>query len=1014
MAATVVYSLIVVFTMMLPSDTSKGSPCIEDPLQTVREELMTLMGDILERAKDALEPNVDGAGDRFVMLMVSDIADALLRLTEAFYLQMCHLSGCSHCGSEAPHPSTGDAAAFEETNMGRRFNLLADRVDLFAGVVNSAADLAETEDDRRRESSPLPGKRNIIRAIKKDMDRLRNEGLAQKLDRHFAKSFESPDPTDGPKKFMEISMLGRNLIAIVHGHVAEALGLVPKLGLEGRHLPGLHSGWGHEPYFKYLQHNGTSAAEFFAMLRGDRRFTWPFTRSSALCDRSEWLFALARPSPPELPQQDSTGAFSWHAASAHELLERIGRRGHSLSYTYWAVRTATQFGKEMACETSKGILFDPTRCLDEKDWGGSIYFVNPDPKPKEKERLYVQWRAHAWHGERSVENPLWKAFLYPITPPAEPMDIISLSPLAGNCELLRHALTADSMTIARLVYVPINPVIPPPLEAEPNYTEFWVNHRQWSRVKHKAGEMDGKRLAESAVRYILAQCSLERVCRILRPIGYELLHVEHIFAVFVHHSVAKVFREHRSDFTTSSGLGAGLPTPFHAWRQGWYCSPLSRYMNDLEVRAPFNSAWLDPTVSNLDSVCKFFSEHEYLASTEEAHISHGCNLRAQSTDVATEAAIAVRRRQRALWATEPPSSMLGILQKLGMHGNANRATCNIGPPAACACLVPYRGATCDMEDRGDVENSRPYRAAIGFVVAGPEAEETILSELSHALVSLWDRFNALRDYPVLVFYRRLSDMAREKLVLATSNRVWFFDISASLKATAEQHFMSGPLLEHPAVSKLDFFWRLDAWSYFPEDVAEDPFQVMHKDPTLMIAYRNVARVQTPTAQHKALWDHTLLYLTARGLNDWAGLSKGKTNHLFTSVIAAGRQDRPQWNRKVINSGCEILRVSLFQHNSTYMNFVSFLHSHGGRAALEQEVAAVRTLGVAVSSALTSEASAATRTIELHSLPYARKDFCRCGMVASAATPRECKQRSPRTATGGGHKSRQHSGRWMCT
>jgi len=980
---------------LLPVGCLGNDPCVEDPLQRVRAEVLNYAMDAVERVHDVMEPRADNSGDRFILLMARDIVDAFLHLLEAFYTQMCLLSGCAACALEVGLAAVGEGRA---STMAEPYRQMDDRLVIFTELFDSAVVMAEEEEERRRSPSPLPGKRDTVANIRSDLATVRQEGLAYKLDRVFARAAVAAHSGQAlgegaDRQLMEASMLGQNFVATLHAQLA----------LEGRHLPGLQGGWGLGPYFKYLNHDSTARLELIALLRGERHAAWPFARSSALCSRPELHAPIA-----DQPHHDASGTFSWNGAPAYDLLKIIERSGRPLSYTYWTVRTATQFGKEIPCEAAVGLLFDPARCLDEQGWGGSVYFVNPDPQPREKERLYVQWRPRAWKSERSLENPLWKAYLDPITPPSEPMDILSLSPLAGNCELLRTLVTADSMTMARLVYAPINPVLPPPIQAEPNFTKFWVDHRNWSRVLHKAGTLDGARLLESGQRYFLAQCSLESTYRMLKPIGYELLHVEYFFAVFAHESVAKLLHRHRPPYAKAvlgnlPASASKAPTPFEAWRRGWYCAPLSRYILDLEARASFDPVWLSPQgASGSPSFCRFLRNFAWLNETtlsatytcEAAAGDHheGSLPTARHGDATNGIEAVVRERLRTVWAQDvahPVAKIAPVMpyaDRAQRWGDQRQSSCSLPGAHGCICLPPFRGPACSAKDEVDAGVARPFSAAIAYVLdrGATCADGAYVPMLALALQSLWSNFNARHDYPVLVFYTDMDQATRESVVLASPNRVWFYRIANDERAGASSNailrFKSSLLFQHPAVAAIDFLWLLDPGIRFQSEVAEDPFLALHGSPSASLAYRAAVPVVEGVSRQTKIWELMKLFLMSRGVH-WKGVvrevrERRGGSHFFDGILAAENLGS-RWNHQVLAMDSELFRVAAMSgKDSHYAEYVSFLETHLGPSAwLAYTSSAVHTLGMLAASLLGHASGKALDVVELATMPYALHD-CR--------------------------------------
>ncbi|CAK9004078.1 Hypothetical protein (Fragment) [Durusdinium trenchii] len=209
---------------------------------------------------------------------------------------------------------------------------------------------------------------------------------------------------------------------------------------------------------------------------------WPVPRTSPLCsglqppgsNRGSKQF---REPTVRAHRKDATGIPTWLGATAKQMLEAIENSGRPIYHSYVAIRNALHFNKEKSCEDSVGLLFDPGLCLENE--GGVVYYVNVNPEVKDP--LYVRWIGTAWSGRRSQEKPVWEAWPDPILAPPHPYDVVSVSPLAGNCHILSKVLESEKISLASLVYVPINPVVPPPIEVKPNYTLSFL----WMRRKIK-------------------------------------------------------------------------------------------------------------------------------------------------------------------------------------------------------------------------------------------------------------------------------------------------------------------------------------------------------------------------------------------------------------------------------------------------------------------------------------------------------------------------------------------------
>lgn len=107
------------------------------------------------------------------------------------------------------------------------------------------------------------------------------------------------------------------------------------------------------------------------------------------------------------------------------------------------------------------------------------------------------------------------------------------------------------------------------------------------------------------------------------------------------------------------------------WRLGWFCSPLSRFLFNVEYIADFD----------------FKTEHVWSQSS--------------GSDAPNSF---VHFLQRALWAVEEHALTPRRAALLVADG---RAVCY--QSGVCDCLVPLRGPLCMKMDTNAVDSKRPYR-----------------------------------------------------------------------------------------------------------------------------------------------------------------------------------------------------------------------------------------------------------------------------------------------------------------
>ncbi|CAD7977063.1 unnamed protein product, partial [Amoebophrya sp. A25] len=81
--------------------------------------------------------------------------------------------------------------------------------------------------------------------------------------------------------------------------------------------------------------------------------------------------------------------------------------------------------------------------------------------------LHIHWMPRGVGASAFDEVMVWPATTEPLLAPGEDVDLLTMSPHVIHCDLLNDYLTADSITVAKLLYVPINPVYPPPIRSRP-------------------------------------------------------------------------------------------------------------------------------------------------------------------------------------------------------------------------------------------------------------------------------------------------------------------------------------------------------------------------------------------------------------------------------------------------------------------------------------------------------------------------------------------------------------------
>ncbi|CAE7227174.1 ANKRD50 [Symbiodinium sp. CCMP2456] len=213
-----------------------------------------------------------------------------------------------------------------------------------------------------------------------------------------------------------------------------------------------------------------------------------------------------------------------------------------------------------------GVLYDPTSCLEEEGWASVVITREDEGAVTARETLRVP------RGP-TIDRP----FSWPTTPEAS--DLLFVHPMAGNCIFLEKLLgrLGSGGNAPKLVYVAINPLLPPPMQSAPDFDLHWSSYQQVSDTVLGSRQEDLEAwTVRSQPSHVLAQCSLAQAAAMMRRRGYELLQVEHLFAVFALGALVSVWREARSNH------GEHGVEDFEAWRRGWFCSPAAPFLLSLE------------------------------------------------------------------------------------------------------------------------------------------------------------------------------------------------------------------------------------------------------------------------------------------------------------------------------------------------------------------------------------------------------------------------------------------------
>ncbi|CAJ1384572.1 unnamed protein product [Effrenium voratum] len=908
--------------------------CAAPTLVDLRRETLDTVSQLFQTLGSVIDKSARDGQERFMTFMATGLARSLLRFLDFGYLMVSELFGCDWV-----HLRESYQQLYED---------LERHIVAFCDLVDSSIFLSESTNHIRHEAPVMPSKRDTIIAARQALKDIKHLQIVQQIESYY-KSWQVDQKATGQQSG-QIASANKDLCNSLAIVVQDLLDIFPDMASEMRHMPGGVPAWTQRSMMNFLRSTGAHAADLQdqLFLRPVPWGGWPATRASALCDgvQPPDLTGGSRLSEPKIREarRDASGYSSWQGATPRQILEAIEASGRPMYHSYVSIRNAVRFNNEVTCQQAVGLLYDPALCLEsELGLGGVIYYVNNDPEVDDQ--LYVRWIGTAWSGKRSEEKPVWKAFLDPILAPPQPYDMISLSPVAGNCQVLWEILEADSISLASLVYVPINPVVPPPLEVKPDYTHFFVWNRRKTKAARRAGIDSDLIQFQTLRRYIAAQCSLQSVVQLLGPLGYELLYLEHIYAVFVHEHVAPLLRQ-------QLGETGPKPSTFEVWRQGWHCSPYSRYMLHLEASFGVDATWLSPDgqgagekgLGCLRSFREFLASEGHLISANYT----GKGSCAEELETSPESSRqALERRLKAIRASAGASKGLASAQVLAGSSDSNQSMwCWYHLSSNCACLPPYRGSHCDILDQSSDDQVRPFRAAMVYVLL--DATQQATQALTERLRKLW-LFNGQpgRGYAVLIFHSGLSQETLEQLALASENKIWLLKIPEAVGSVTRpgalrmRWFQSGQVFGHPALRSLDVFWDISADPTEFSAEMQDPLLALHRAALAPAACRRgSARVRLGAE----LEELTEIYLLHHG-KEWKDFLEAGGVKILTGADKA-------------DAACTVWRRS-FLASDVFTRYIRYLEDTGAflGAFPDSTAAAVTAVGAAVTAFLDSRSRA---------------------------------------------------------
>ena len=642
-------------------------------------------------------------------------------------------------------------------------------------------------------------------------------------------------------------------------------------------------------------------------------------------------------------------------ASPSQLLRAVAQHAR-LSHLVISVQVAPYLLSESPRCGSRLMLYDPSYCLIEQQWGGYHFQMNPFP-PYNMSVVYTgkslgPGADMPMVDVHSIHVPTMDIQWSSLVSTFKSMnhhspDLLFISPFVGNCGMADKLLKSGSVR-PKLVYLPINPLEAPrpgpegqgPVpEAAPDIIDWWTQNGQGFLAQLSGTSGATTRIPVTTSMW-LAQCSLAASTRIMRSHRYELLHVEHTYAAYLWRPL------HRKLFGAEAvpDEDAVSMHVHEEWLKGWRCSPLARSLFDLEALA---------------------GTSEETGAYEAARIAVGDGEGGQgplSRSAAREYAATVI----------PQTPTMSYFLERSEGGAGPRGRCVEG---LCECLPPYRGSFCQHEDPALVPQR--LKSAIHYITTETERD---LLDLARSLATLWRHFNSRHDYPVIVFHEGLSPRARRRIVGASENRVWLAMLPRFVETPAEwaeaasemaQDFpegyramirwRSGPVFLEPALAGFDYAMTLDTDSYFPADLGADPFEFVQEN-GLTAAFPHLGRESASVVVNFV--HHFLLYCRLRGLHP-------RRTRMLESLL----ERNFKWYQQCLMLDIEVLRLDFFR-GERYQDVFRYMDSTGGFWLHRWGNNPVRTFAVAL---LLED-----RDVRSLALPYAHQDYCSCGPGPRAA------------------------------
>ncbi|CAJ1435464.1 unnamed protein product [Effrenium voratum] len=349
------------------------------------------------------------------------------------------------------------------------------------------------------------------------------------------------------------------------------------------------------------------------------------------------------------------------------------------------------------------------------------------------------------------------------------VDVLALSPKAGNCAELKRLLEWMGATPQVLV-LNINPVLAVPLRVAPDF-------------------LRARKLGEH-----LDSCSLQTATDFLAP-QFLPLFVDTARAVFVAQAALSRF-----------GKVGHLPS---LWRRGVSCTlPISEWLGEKVVQEA-------AALGGADWPC------QKLLDSNVPRLPLAAMRGVQNKELYKEVRCGGHAGQLNLEpATLPMTPGRGQMLR-------GRGRCFL-EDGFCECFPPWRDALCDKEDLGDRQDE-PQGVLIATRLSHAPGGMEMLRQNLH---NWWESFNHQLDRPILIFHQGLSRSEASQLRQASPNRVWFSHLGPLLrrprKIYKEKHdealhcrFKFAWVIEEPSIESYDWLMWLDADMVFPVPFERD-------------------------------------------------------------------------------------------------------------------------------------------------------------------------------------------------